>query len=225
MLEIDRLGYQSRWLSLNPLAKFVLYLLLLGIALCSTPLVQAVMLLVLMPVTCYVVRISWQRYLKWLAIPFSFLLVSVIGIAVSFGRTDAGMLVSVQCGGFVVGIGQLSLSMANAAFFRSLSALAATYLFVLTTPFNQLVIILKSCRLPRLLIEQALLTYRFIFIFLEEAAAIHRAQSLRFGYNNARNSLRSLSMLAGMLLERVLIRHRQMVIALDVKLFNGDFHY
>ena len=40
--------------------------------------------------------------------------------------------------------------------------------------------------------------YRFIFILLEEAAAIRKAQSLRFGYRNLRTSFQSLAMLIGM---------------------------
>ncbi|MDN6682907.1 MAG: energy-coupling factor ABC transporter transmembrane protein, partial [Enterobacterales bacterium] len=107
---------------------------------------------------------------------------------------------------------------------RSLAALSATYLFVLTTPFSQWVRLLKRSHLPLVLIEQVLLTYRFIFIFIEEAAAIHRAQSLRFGYVSLRTGYRSLSMLVGMLLARVMERHKQMSIALEVKLYNGDFH-
>lgn len=63
---------------------------------------------------------------------------------------------------------------------RSLATLAATYLFVLTTPFTQMIRLLQMSRLPKVLIEQMLLTYRFIFILLEEAAAIRKAQSLRF---------------------------------------------
>lgn len=224
MLEIDRLSYQSRWLSVNPLAKFALYLLLLGIALCGTPLIQAALLLVLAPLTCYVVRLSWRRYLTWLAVPLSFLLISILGVALSVSLSHRQMLVGIDVGSVTIGIDRASLAVANTTFWRSMSALAATYLFVLTTPISQLVTVLKSCRLPRLLIEQTMLTYRFIFIFLEEAAEIHRAQSLRFGYNTLRNSLRSLAMLVSMLLDRVLTRHRQMTIALDVKLFDGEFH-
>lgn len=77
---------------------------------------------------------------------------------------------------------------------------------------------------PRLLTEQILLTWRFIFILIEEAAAIHQAQSLRFGYISLRTGYHSLAMLVGMLFTRVMIRYQQMVISLDMKLYQGDFH-
>lgn len=75
-----------------------------------------------------------------------------------------------------------------------------------------------------MLTEQILLTWRFIFILIEEAAAIHQAQSLRFGYISLPTGYRSLAMLVGMLFTRVMIRYQQMVISLDMKLYQGDFH-
>ena len=68
-----------------------------------------------------------------------------------------------------------------------------------------------------------MLTYRFIFILIEEALAIHQAQSLRFGYRSVSTSFRSLAMLAGLLLERVIRRNEQMNIALEMKHFDGEF--
>ena len=94
----------------------------------------------------------------------------------------------------------------------------------LTTPFNQLIRLLQMSRLPHVLIEHMLLTYRFIFILIEEASAIRQAQSLRFGYISLRCSYRSMAMLVGLLLQRVIYRYQQMETALDVKLFEGEFH-
>ena len=71
------------------------------------------------------------------------------------------------------------LTTANQTFWRSMAALAATFWFMLNMPFEQLIKLMKRGRLPLVLIEQILLTRRFIFIFLEEAATIYHAQSLR----------------------------------------------
>ena len=59
---------------------------------------------------------------------------------------------------------------------------------------------------------------------LDEAMAIHRAQTLRFGYRNVRLGYRSLAMLVSLLFTRVLIRYQQMSTVLDIKLYQGDFH-
>jgi cobalt/nickel transport system permease protein len=62
------------------------------------------------------------------------------------------------------------------------------------------------------------------FILLEEAAAIHRAQTLRFGYRTLPLGYRSLAMLVGLLFTRVLLRYKEMATTLDIKLYQGDFH-
>ncbi len=116
------------------------------------------------------------------------------------------------------------LAVAGETFWRSLAAMAATLWLVLNLPFPQLIILLKRGRVPRLLTEQILLTWRFIFILLDEAMAIHRAQTLRFGYGSVPQGYRSLAMLVGLLFTRVLLRYQQMSTALDIKLYQGDFH-
>lgn len=224
MLEIDHYAYQSRWRTVSPLAKGVIFLVLLLVALCSHMIVQTLLLVLLAPLTCYSSHISFNKYCRWMLIPFAFLVASVIGIIVSFGWDNQQMLISVPLGSFYLGINAESLLIAQHAFLRSLSCLAVTYLFVLSTPFDQLIQIGKKTHLPKILLEIILLTYRFIFIFLDEVAAVKRAQTLRFGYISASTSYRSLGMLITMLLSRVLSRYSQMTIALETKLFKGDFH-
>ncbi len=224
MLEIDRYAYQSRWRDINPSAKAVTFLFLLLLALCSHPVVQIMILIVLAPLTCYVTRIKIKKYCRWMLIPFGFLLMSMLGILMSFAWDSSQMIVSFRIGSLYIGVNPVSFDVANLTFWRSLSCLAVTYLFVLTTPFDQIIQIGKHSRLPQVLLENILLTYRFIFIFLEEVIAIKRAQTLRFGYVSLKSSYRSVGMLVTMLLERVLARYSQMTIALETKLFKGDFH-
>lgn len=224
MLEIDRLAWQNRWQGRDPMGKLAFYAVLLAIALFTSPMYQCATLLPLMPLTCYLARVKWSRYLRWLVLPLGFLAVSLLSIALSMSWSAEGMRYSVKLGGVFFGLDARGLTLANQALWRSIMALAATYWFVLTTPFNQIIAILQRCRLPALLIEHTLLSYRFIFIFLDEAMAIRRAQRLRFGYRTARTGYHSLSMLAGMLMQKVMERYREMSVALDVKLYRGEFH-
>lgn len=224
MLEIDKLSYSSRWSQKKPEHKFALYLVLLLTALLGAPWIQLSVLLFCAGLTCYLLRVGVRRYLRWLAVPLAFLFTGLLGVVLSFSWQADTLLYSVHIGHLALGVERNGLITGMNTLCRSLAALSATYLFVLTTPFSQWVRLLKRSHLPLVLVEQVLLTYRFIFIFIEEAAAIHRAQSLRFGYVSLRSGYRSLSMLVGMLLSRVMERHKQMSIALEVKLYNGDFH-
>lgn len=224
MTGLDRLSYQSRWFHVAPERKFLFWLLLLILAFSLPPLGQALLMAITAALTCWLLRISFWRWCRWMALPLGFLLVGVLTIVFSVSRDAHTLLASVSLGGFHLGITQVGLNTANETFWRSLAALSATFWLVLNLPFPQLIVLLKRARAPRLLTEQILLTWRFIFILLDEAMAIHRAQTLRFGYRNVRLSYRSLSMLVGLLFTRVLIRYQQMSTALDIKLYQGDFH-
>ncbi|MDX5627760.1 MULTISPECIES: energy-coupling factor ABC transporter transmembrane protein [unclassified Brenneria] len=224
MLGIDKLSYQGRWRQVDPMRKLALYGLFLLLAMTCPPLYQALLLGFIAALTCWLLRIGPLRYLKWLSVPLGFLSVGVATIVLSVSRQPETLWWGIPLGTFWVGIDPIGLHTANHTLWRSLAALSATFWFVLNTPFPQLIQILQRCRVPTLLTEQILLTWRFIFIFLDEALAIRRAQSLRFGYSSLGSSYRSLSMLVGMLFMRVMMRYQQMVIALEIKLYQGEFH-
>lgn len=221
---LDRLSYQSRWFSVAPERKFFLWLVMMVLAFSLPPVGQGALLVVLAVLTCWLLRISFWRWLRWMAFPVGFLLVGVMTILFSVTQDPQHLVVGIPLGRYWLGVLPDGLTMANTTLWRSLAALAATFWLVLNLPFPQLIVLLKKGRVPRLLTEQILLTWRFIFILLEEAAAIHRAQTLRFGYRTLPQGYRSLAMLVGLLFTRVLLRYKEMATTLDIKLYQGDFH-
>ena len=168
---LDRLSYQSRWYHIAPQRKFCFWLLMMLLAFSLPPLGQGILLLALAAFTCWLLRISFWRWLRWMAIPLAFLLVGVLTILLSITSDPARLLVGIPLGSYWLGVLPEGLNMANATFWRSLAALAATFWLVLNMPFPQLIVLLRKGRVPRLLTEQILLTWRFIFILLEEAMA------------------------------------------------------
>lgn len=224
MTGLDRLSYQSRWFHVSPERKFLLWVVMMTLAFTLPPWGQGIELLCTAGLTCWLLRLSVWRWCRWMALPFGFLVVGVVTILFSISRDPHALLVSLPVGSYWLGITSSGLITANETFWRSLAALAATFWLVLNLPFPQLIVLLKRARVPRLLTEQILLTWRFIFILLDEALAIHRAQTLRFGYRSLPKSYRSLAMLVGLLFTRVLIRYQQMATTLDIKLYQGDFH-
>lgn len=220
----DRLSYQSRWLAVAPERKFGCWLLMMVLAFSLPPVGQGVLLVLLAVFTCWLLRVSLWRWMCWMAIPVGFLLVGGVTILFSITHEPQQLLFGVRVGNLWLGVTPQGLAAANSTLWRSLAALAATFWLVLNLPFPQLIQLLKRGRVPRILIEQILLTWRFIFILLEEAAAIHRAQTLRFGYRTLPQGYRSLAMLVSLLFTRVLLRYKAMATTLDIKLYQGDFH-
>lgn len=224
MLTIDKYAYHNRWIGVSPYIKTSGYMLLLILSLSGPAVLQAAICLLLVPLTMYVAKMKCSHYIKWFMLPFSFLLFSIISILISVSPSADGLLWKVQAGSLYLGISDATMQAAAQVLFRSTACLACTLFFVLTVPVQQLVKVMRTIHIPVLLIELMVLIYRFIFIFIEEAAAIRHAQQLRFGYHGLKNSYKSLAMLVNVLFQRVMLRYRDMSVVLDVKLFQGDFH-
>lgn len=75
-------------------------------------------------------------------------------------------------------------------------------LLSMTTPANALFKALGWFKVPKVWVEVGLITYRYIFVLIEDAITIRDAQKVRLGYSNLSRSLRSFTELAGMVFIR-----------------------
>ncbi len=94
----------------------------------------------------------------------------------------------------------------------------------LSTPTNKLFLAAGWFRMPQLLVELALLIYRYIFVLLEEMVTMKDAQTIRLGYHGWRQSMNSLSVLGGSLILRAYDRAERVFEAMLVRGYTGDRH-
>jgi cobalt/nickel transport system permease protein len=73
------------------------------------------------------------------------------------------------------------ITMSVNTFLRVEGALSCLFFLVLTTSITDLCILLRRAHAPRILVEMALLIYRYIFVFLEVSIKMTTAQNLRLG--------------------------------------------
>jgi cobalt/nickel transport system permease protein len=85
---------------------------------------------------------------------------------------------------------------------KVVGAVSSVLFLSMTTPADKMFSAASWFRVPRTWIEIALLTYRYIFVLLEDAITVKDAQKVRLGYCNWRRSLRSLGTLAGAIIVR-----------------------
>lgn len=222
MLLIDKYAYTNRLRNYNPRAKILLAcggLILLRFI--DNSYVYLLNTIFMIGLTIGVAKIPFKNYQKMLAIPMVFLLTSLVMILISINGIE--YIYSINLGDIEIGITMDSLYKGIKLFITVISSLVSAYFLMLTTPMDDIIRALKKIGVPSLIIELMTLIYRSIFIFLEEANDIHLAQTMKFGYENKRNSLRSISLLISNLFIRVLLKHREMNIALECKLYDGDF--
>lgn len=168
-----------------------------------------------------IAKIPFKSYFKMLLIPLSFLLVSILAIIISIN--DVNYIYYFKFINIYIGITLNSFTTGTKLFTTVLSSLTSVYFLILTTPIIDIIRALNKLKVPSLFIELMVLIYRSIFIFIEEANNIHMAQTMKFGYENKRNSLKSISLLIRNLFIRIFIKHNEMNISLECKLYDGEF--
>ncbi|WP_305764068.1 CbiQ family ECF transporter T component, partial [Citrobacter sp. wls826] len=104
MTGLDRLSYQSRWFHVSPVRKFLLWLMMMILAFTLPPLGQGIELLLIAALSCWLLRISFWRWCRWMALPFGFLTVGVVTILFSFSRDPQTLLASIPVGSYWLGV-------------------------------------------------------------------------------------------------------------------------
>jgi len=231
MLIIDRFAYTNRFAEFNPYKKVIFSLMLiLTSAINSNIYLACAIITIVIIITVSGAQIPAKSYAKMILAPVVYLSISILTIIFSFGFseiTDVSKFIYIKTFDFMnfyIGVASGSIENGLIISFRAVSSIVSMYFLILTTPINQQIKVMKRVKLPNVFIELYVLTYRFIAIFFEEATEIHTAQKMKFGYNNYKNSMNSLAMLAKSLFVRVMIRYKDMESILEIKHFDGNFY-
>ena len=209
MILADRLAYASRWRhrALSEKALLSFGLLVLALALPVWP--ASVLVAGLATGFALLAGTGWRNWLR-LAVP-----------PMAFAATGgAALLVTVDGSGLAWAPG--GVQAATAVVGRALAAMCAMLLLTATTPTPDLVRGMRRLGLPPEFAELTLSIYRFVFILLDTAAAMHAGQAARLGTVGWRGRIRSAGMLAGALLPRAMERARRQEIGLAARGFDGS---
>ncbi|MCK5504295.1 MAG: cobalt ECF transporter T component CbiQ, partial [Thermodesulfovibrionia bacterium] len=90
------------------------------------------------------------------------------------------------------------------------------------TPFIEFVAALSWLKVPKAFIEIMMFAYRYLFMFLEDAATIYSAQKNRLGYTGIRKGLNSFGVLTGSLVLRGFDQSQKTADAMVQRGYTGD---
>lgn len=229
MLNIDYYATHNRWSSFPAAFKGALavtYLLLSLFARNFT-----VPLLVLVTTALLLVAgagIPWRFYLRLLFLPVFFLGSGCAAVLFDLAGSGIGSrtaLAQLPLGPVALVVTSDGWETATTLFFRSLGAVASLYLLILTTPVSDLIALLRRLRVPSLLSELMVLTYRYLFTLLDTAGQIYRAQDTRLGYSSPRKGLRSLSFLTARLFVHTLEKGNKLYTAMEARGYEGEIRF
>ena len=190
MFAIDKYAYQNRLKNLPVAYKFVIYLLLLAASFSGVRSLQLGLIILVAPLTCYVARLPWLRYLKWYLHASIFILISLLTFVLTYQNSQEQLLLALPLGQGYLGISQSSVQQTIFILLRIYSSLVSTYFFVLTVPFAQML--------------RLVLMYRFIFLVFYEFVTIRDTLDLKFSFYNKRKQHQAWGRLANTLFVKLL---------------------
>ena len=225
MLLIDKYAYTNRLSNTNPKIKMGIALIFLIVSMITHNILILLSIIFLMSTAIvFIAKVDFKSYLNLLRIPLYFLIIGVITNIINISFESDSMVHSFKVLNIYIGVSSKSLESSKYILIRSISCLTCIYFFVLTTPFNQVLYLLKKLNISDTVVEISMLIYRFIFIFLEELIDIKKSQELRFGYINLKTSYKSIGILGSLLFKRLIKKYEDVSISLDMKLYDGKFH-
>ncbi|PLX98129.1 MAG: cobalt ECF transporter T component CbiQ [Desulfuromonas sp.] len=216
----DIQGERRRLLvALDGRVKLLLMLLALGLNLAAGGVRFPLALLVisLLAVTASGVRV--RSFLLRMMVPFTLAVIAFV--TQLFWYPEGALVQTLPLFGYDVLIYQGALARGLELGCRILGGMSVLLFFSLTTPLLELMRAAHFFRCPSVLVELALIMYRYIFLMFEEASRIRSAQKSRLGYAGFRNTLRSVSTLGGMLILRSYDRAERSFAAMRCRGYRG----
>ena len=184
-----------------------------------SPVAPLIAALTMSATTVFIAKIPGRLYCKLLIVPLTFVLFS--SLAILFVSGSGERIISLQAFGLALGIGRESINTSLLMLSRTLGGTSSLFFIALTTPMIEIFSILKSLRLPDVLLELSMLIYRYIFVLMDQAMMINRAQTMRLGHANLKGSFNSFSMLSGVLFLRAWEQGERLMVAMDSRCYDG----
>lgn len=215
---IEQAAYASRWRGVTPAAKGGVALAGLAAAfVAASPVQAAEVALLLALATVLGAGVPLALYLRVAAPAAGFLALSSLSLLVSLAPDAAG--------GIAWQVAPDAAPRIAAVAARSLAALAALLLLVLTTPLPHLIALLRRLRAPEVLLDLMVLCYRMLFVFSAAVRDTLTAQSARLGYATPRLARRALGGLVANLALQVWQRAQALQTAAQARNNDGALRF
>ena len=217
--DMDYIAHHNELTETNPYFKLFLTIFLLILTLALDNLYFDIFIFIAMSlVILFIAKINYRSYFKFLTIPMAFVIITCLFLIFFFGNGK----VIYETGIFGIVVTTDSLHYGVYTFFRVIGCLPLLGFLALTTPIAKILHCLATLKVPKIVIEIALLMYNTIFIFLNEIDTMQKAQETRLGYNSYFNSFKSLGALASTIFLRSLDKSETLQHSLDSRGYTGE---
>lgn len=167
-------------------------------------------------------------YLKMLLAVSTFLVMSLPMMLINIVSVNHQLLVQADnvhgwiLGNWYIYVSHHGLKQALSVLMRSLASVSCMFFLLLTTPFAEVLQMLRRIGLPSIITELLLMMYRFIFSMLVAAEQLWIAMQARGGDRNWRIRMRSVSLLIAQLFKKTIHSYHQLSLGLAARGYNGE---
>lgn len=224
VLSIDGIAHHSRLCGENAFIKVGGSVALLFCCLCSpSPWPPVCLFFFLAAATVLLGGIRLHDYVSLMGVPVVFLLLSALTLLWDFaGSAPKDAILSVPLfGGFLI-VEPASQVLAAQVLARALGAVGCLFFLSLSTPLPDILLVLRRIKVPVVVIDVALLMYRYIFLLLRTARERKQAAASRFGYGSWRKSLRTTGLVYAGLLAHSFRRASACFDAMESRCYTGS---
>ncbi len=216
---LDYYAHSNGLKNVNVKFKVLLAIVTMVISVIATsPIIPLSIALIFSFLIIFRAKIPASFYLKFIAIPFIFGLITFIFMSIFFGVGTSIL----EFGIFNLAVTEDGFNLGFLVFSRVLGGFSCLAFLALTTPMNELFFMLESLKVPKIVIEIGMLMYRYIFVFMGELENMYNSQQTRMGYKNIKSSFKSLGLLISNLFIKTWIRGEQIYITMESRCYGGS---
>lgn len=215
--QLDRLAERNQWVNrLHPLVKFVVTVFYIALVVSFDKYdVLGLAGMVIYPIAGFILAdLSVRDSFKRLRIVLP--LVCLIGVFNPFFDR-----IPVELGGIRINAGVLSMV---TLMMKGVFSVLASYLLISTTSIEKLCYAFRLLHVPRMLVNQILLSYRYVTLLMEEVNRTTQAYALRAPKQKGVHR-KAWGSLVGQLLLRSMDRAGTVYESMTLRGYNGEFRY
>ncbi|WP_187355335.1 cobalt ECF transporter T component CbiQ ['Paenibacillus yunnanensis' Narsing Rao et al. 2020] len=219
---IDDLSYRNALRAVPPLWKSLFTAVMLVLSYTLHPALQLVICGWMMHWCLRHAGIPLRAYGMLFGTALLFYALSLPALLVELGQPgNAGTAMGLPLtGGLQLYVTAEGVSRAGLLLARVMACLSCFLFLMLTTPFMELLQVLRRLRLPQLVLELMLVTYRFLFLLSDTAHGLLLARRLRGG--GRRITLKETAGLGSALLAGAMRRYRGLAQGMTVRGYTGE---
>lgn len=219
---IDIYAYKSKLRNVNPKFKVIFTLIILFICIAADNVyISSIVIITMGLLTICRGGIKLHEYISLLNIPIVFMVFGSIAIAVGISFKPLGQY-NLNLFIFYLYTSDESIIETIKIIMKAFGAVSALYMMTLSTNTSEIISVLRSLKVPKIIVELMNMIYRFIFILMDVQCKMKNSAQSRLGYVDFGRSCYSFGSIASNLLIVSLKKANAYYDAMESRCYDGQ---